>query len=320
MKAIKMDKYTQKTKIWVNKRFRKCDEQGIYYAHQPIYGFQKNHSEPRLLGKYIRTFQIMKAFSHLRFDSLLDVGAAEGYKVYLAKKLFNVKVKGCELSEEACQRAKEIFNIESIAADIHNLPFKDNEFDVVLCSETLEHVTDIAKAVEELLRVARKAIVITVPHDSKKTVEQNIKQGAFSHIHSFDLKSFNFLKRAGYNVFSRKMVSPLLYKIPLALIAAKTKKHCKNMKYPKICVDIYNVCVLILRKLFGKRTMIFLIQLDKWLCRFTFFYEGELFIILKNRQYYTKKESINVSADQIVGFAVPYHYLKKKSSSIFKRA
>ena len=39
-------------------------------------------------------------------------------------------------------RANEIFKLKATPVDIHNLPFKDNEFDVVICSETLEHVTE----------------------------------------------------------------------------------------------------------------------------------------------------------------------------------
>ena len=88
-----MDEYTRKTKIWLDERLKKCDEHGIYYAHQPIYGFRKGHSDPYLFSSYIGIYPIMKALSHLRFDSLLDVGSAEGYEAYIVKKLFNVNVK-----------------------------------------------------------------------------------------------------------------------------------------------------------------------------------------------------------------------------------
>jgi hypothetical protein len=69
-----VDQYTQKTKLWLEERFRKCDEQEIYFAHQPIYGFRKGHCDPGYVYKYISTYQVMKALSHMEFDSLLDVG------------------------------------------------------------------------------------------------------------------------------------------------------------------------------------------------------------------------------------------------------
>jgi hypothetical protein len=90
-----VDQYTQETKLWLNERFRKCDEEGIYFAHQPIYGFRKGHSEPGHMGKYIRTYQIMKVLSHMSFDSLLDVGGAERlYSIYCET---NIWCKGKEL-------------------------------------------------------------------------------------------------------------------------------------------------------------------------------------------------------------------------------
>lgn len=309
-KAI-TDKYTQRTKIWLDERFKKCDEHGIYYAHQPIYGFRKGHSEPGLIDRYIRIYHIMRALSHLRFDSLLDVGSAEGYKAYIAKKLFNVKGKCCDLSEEACKRAEEIFYIESTPADIHDLPFKNNEFDVVLCSETLEHVADLHKAVDELLRVAGKAVVITVPHEPKEVIDKNIKEEIpHGHIHSFDLESFNFLKSEGCHILSRRIISPLL-EIPSVLIEAMPREYHKNMKYPKIFIDIYNTCVPILRKLFGKTTAAFLIRLDDFVLKFTSSYNAILFIILKDNSANRKEQILNISAYRIINFAVPYHYLKK---------
>ncbi|MDD5079044.1 MAG: class I SAM-dependent methyltransferase [Candidatus Omnitrophica bacterium] len=162
-----MDAYTEKTKIWLDERFDSCDKEGIYPAHQPIYGFRKGHSEPGLIFRYITTYNIMRALTHLKFDSFLDVGGAEGYKAYVVKELFGVKVKTTDLSIEACKRAKEIFHLDAQPVDIHKLPFSDSEFDVVLCSAMLEHITNFQQGLEELLRVARKAVVITIPHDDK---------------------------------------------------------------------------------------------------------------------------------------------------------
>ena len=55
-----MDNYTTDTKDWLNDRFKATDEEGIYFAHQPIYGFRKGHSEPGIIIRYIITYQIMK--------------------------------------------------------------------------------------------------------------------------------------------------------------------------------------------------------------------------------------------------------------------
>jgi 2-polyprenyl-3-methyl-5-hydroxy-6-metoxy-1,4-benzoquinol methylase len=48
--------------------------------------------------------------------------------------------------------------------DIQDLPFKDREFDSVTAFEVLEHVENIDNAIEELKRVARKNIILSVPN------------------------------------------------------------------------------------------------------------------------------------------------------------
>ena len=44
-----------------------------------------------------------------------------------------------------------------------NLPFPDNSFDTVICSDTLEFLVPHKQALAELLRVAKKKIIITAP-------------------------------------------------------------------------------------------------------------------------------------------------------------
>nr|WP_321398508.1 methyltransferase domain-containing protein [uncultured Desulfobacter sp.] len=51
------------------------------------------------------------------------------------------------------------------AMDVTALPFADNSFDVVICSEVLEHITDDDKAVSELIRILKpgKILAVSVP-------------------------------------------------------------------------------------------------------------------------------------------------------------
>ena len=48
-----MDEYTEKTKKWLDKRFKMCNKEGVYFAHQPIYGFGKGNYEPYLIPRYV---------------------------------------------------------------------------------------------------------------------------------------------------------------------------------------------------------------------------------------------------------------------------
>ncbi len=46
--------------------------------------------------------------------------------------------------------------LAKIKMDIHNMPFKNNSFDVILCNHVLEHVQDDKKAIKEINRVMKK--------------------------------------------------------------------------------------------------------------------------------------------------------------------
>lgn len=55
--------------------------------------------------------------------------------------------------------------LAKIKMDIHQMPFKDNYFDVVLCNHVLEHVTDDIQALREINRVLKPGgfAIVQVP-------------------------------------------------------------------------------------------------------------------------------------------------------------
>jgi ubiquinone/menaquinone biosynthesis C-methylase UbiE len=107
----------------------------------------------------------------LKKDSwCLDAGCGIGNNIPTLLNFFN-NIVACDISEEALEYAKNRFknysNITFIRADIRRLPFKDNFFDVVVCTEVFEHLENPETAKEELLRVLKKNdsyLIISVPN------------------------------------------------------------------------------------------------------------------------------------------------------------
>jgi ubiquinone/menaquinone biosynthesis C-methylase UbiE len=305
-----MDDYTAKTKEWLEGRFRTADEAGIYVAHQPIYGFKKGHCDTGYLERYILTYQIMKALSSLKFSTLLDVGGAEGYKSSLAARIFAMWAVSCDLSEEACKRTREIFGTDSAVADIHDLPFSDGAFEVVLCSETLEHVTDIRRAMLELLRVAGKAVVITVPTESHETVERNIEEEIpHGHINTIDVRTFERVAWNGCRIVSRKMLSTPVRRLEDFLEPAR---RTPNGKYAKAVFDLYNALVPALDRLAGTGSIDCAIWLDGLVSKTPVRCGGLLCVLLKDGAVWTESSGQRVSPRQVTDFKVPYHFLGRQ--------
>src|SRR5438876_9665334 len=107
--------YTARTRDWLEQRFRVAPGT-VYVAHQPIYGVNEHVdcSEPDHLGRAAKTFQLLRVLAGLRFSTLLDLGAAEGYTGALARELFGAESTVSDLSSQAMQRARDLFDLPAV--------------------------------------------------------------------------------------------------------------------------------------------------------------------------------------------------------------
>jgi len=95
-------------------------------------------------------------------DRILDIGCGSGtYQKAVGKSIY----VGCDLNSQSLKKAAKAPNAGYICADATHLPFKDNSFDIVLCSEVLEHLDSPLKAIKELARASKKVIVVTFPDE-----------------------------------------------------------------------------------------------------------------------------------------------------------
>ncbi|HLT52428.1 MAG TPA: class I SAM-dependent methyltransferase [Flavobacteriaceae bacterium] len=103
--------------------------------------------------------------------------------------------------------------LADVKADICNLPFKDNSFDIVLCNHVLEHIPDDVKAMQELYRVMKVGGmgIFQIPQDLSrdKTFEDNSitdkKErakifGQYDHVRVYGKDYFNKLRGIGFKV------------------------------------------------------------------------------------------------------------------------
>lgn len=103
--------------------------------------------------------------------------------------------------------------IVDIKADILDLPFEDNSFDLILCNHVLEHILDDQKAMKELFRVMKKGGmgIFQVPQEIERVKtfedpsitdpEDRAKHfGQYDHVRVYGRDYFERLREAGFQV------------------------------------------------------------------------------------------------------------------------
>jgi len=126
--------------------------------------------------------------------------------------------------QEFYKRFKKQSNIEytttdllsplaDVKADICNLPFKDNEFDIIFCNHVLEHIPDDTKAMQELYRVMKPGGMgfFQIPQDLNRAVtftDDSITDpkerakifGQYDHVRVYGRDYFDKLRSIGFKV------------------------------------------------------------------------------------------------------------------------
>lgn len=129
-----------------------------------IYNTEKEHQIEYEKGRNLRIKKIREKIREFPHKRILDVGCWTGDIIEVFKES---SLHGVDISEWAVDKARKK-GIDARVIDIEKeeLPYDDNFFDVVICSEVLEHIIDQDKILKEIHRVLKPegVFIATIPN------------------------------------------------------------------------------------------------------------------------------------------------------------
>lgn len=112
----------------------------------------------------VRKLRMLRWLDRMRFDSFIDV--ASGWENFpaIVRRRYGVPAYASDLNHALNHPVDMAIGGKvdhAVTLNLTSLPFADGAFDAVVCSEVLEHLVRPVEAVSELVRVARRYLIVT---------------------------------------------------------------------------------------------------------------------------------------------------------------
>lgn len=205
----------------------------LSYGVRPVLAFflRGNKYTDPIDGKSFRSFLpygYVNQRDNILAPSTLSLERHRLLWLYLKNEtdLFNTEKKLLHFAPEQCflKRFRELKNLDytttdllspiaDVKADICNLPFEDNSYDVIFCNHVLEHIPDDTKAMQELFRVMKPGGwgIFQIPQDLNRDVtfeDDSITDkaerakifGQYDHVRVYGRDYFDKLRSIGFTV------------------------------------------------------------------------------------------------------------------------
>lgn len=215
-------------------------------------------------SKYDQEGRLLAILSLVNLEKaglVLDIGCGVGWLSRQYAELTKGQLVGIDFSEETISEARAkameegLDNLKFEVMDAEDLGFRDNIFDIVICSEVLEHLLNPQKALNEMNRVVKPTgkIVITTPNPwNWNMVYKSLFKKSCGQIYDqpiAPLKLNKMAKDAGMRIVKRKGT----YYIPPSLIPQQSKLNYIFVRASKFIertnalpyLGLYQVCLLL---------------------------------------------------------------------------
>lgn len=126
----------------------------------------KNPITRYLMNGFKQNFQALFSMTAPHINSIFELGCGEGYMLEMMQSLKPVKMDGLDIDIPLLKDAEQRVPTASfILGDGHQLPYPNQQFDLVVACEVLEHVNDPERVLKEMQRVGSRYFIMSVPRE-----------------------------------------------------------------------------------------------------------------------------------------------------------
>ena len=125
----------------------------------------KNPIQQALIARFQK--KVISLVKQKNLETIADIGCGEGFGLKnLSINNIGTNYLGLDSSKTSLKLARNINpEFEYVLGSIYKTQLKNKSFDMVMCTEVLEHLEDPEAAIVELRRISKKYVLISVPFE-----------------------------------------------------------------------------------------------------------------------------------------------------------
>ncbi len=147
--------------------------------------------------RFIEYSNVLRILENIEVkNNVLDLGTG-----YSMSPLLYHNAKAVDINKKACKWQRKN-GVESLIADLCNIPVQSDSVDVVVAISSIEHVPNDRKVYSEVNRILKEngCLIISVPYSSKESnVERGLRKGF-----AVDLLNSKYLEKFWEIIFSKE--------------------------------------------------------------------------------------------------------------------
>ncbi len=110
------------------------------------------------------TLKTIKAIHHFFPANHLDIGSGKGTLIKLLRKNLAIQSTACDYTDELMSEVD--INVDRVNLNYEKLPYPNDSFDIITCTEVIEHLEHYRETIQEAHRVCKKGgtFVVSTPN------------------------------------------------------------------------------------------------------------------------------------------------------------